>query len=163
MELNREIDDGHLKMLEKTVKNKFRWHWLEATVEISVKGERKTTPLIEWIRKIDVPGKAKCILCDKIINYSSRGRVSLTEHCKSNAHFEKLNIKSSNYTLGVSKPNVNSKSYGIHPFFLQSRKDIQQPETVKTIIPLDQRVANAQVCILFIDERLFFLQRSMFF
>ena len=116
MELNREIDDGHLKTLEKTVKNKFRWHWLEATVEISVKGERKTTPLIEWIRKIDVPGKAKCILCDKIINYSSRGRVSLTEHCKSNAHFEKLNIKSSNYTLGVSKPNVNSKSYEIHPF-----------------------------------------------
>ena len=75
------------------------------------------------------------------------GRISLTEHCKSNEHAEKLKIKANNYTLGV--PKANSKSYGIHPFFLQSRKDIQQPETVKTIIPLDQRVANAQVCILY--------------
>ena len=58
-----------------------------------------------------------------------------------------------NYTLGV--PKANSKSYGIYPFFLQSRKDIQQPETVKTIIPLDQRVANAQVCILYRKAFLF--------
>jgi hypothetical protein len=29
MELNREADDEHLKTLEKAVKNKFRWHWLE--------------------------------------------------------------------------------------------------------------------------------------
>jgi hypothetical protein len=32
MELNREADDEHLKTLEKAVKNKFRWHWLETTV-----------------------------------------------------------------------------------------------------------------------------------
>ena len=34
MELNREADDEHLKTLEKAVKNKFRWHWLETTVYI---------------------------------------------------------------------------------------------------------------------------------
>ena len=118
MELNREADDEHLKTLEKAVKNKFRWHWLETTVEITLKGERKATSLIEWIRKIDVPGKAKCIVCDKNISYGARGRISLTEHCKSNEHAEKLKIKADNYTLGV--PKANSKSYGIHPFFLQS-------------------------------------------
>ena len=88
MELNREADDEHLKTLEKAVKNKFRWRWLETTVEITLKGERKATSLIEWIRKIDVPGKAKCIVCDKIISYGARGRISLTEHCKSNEHAE---------------------------------------------------------------------------
>ena len=36
MELNREADDEHLKTLEKAVTNKFRWHWLETTVEITV-------------------------------------------------------------------------------------------------------------------------------
>ena len=87
---------------------------LETTVEITLKGERKATSLIEWIRKIDVPGKAKCIVCDKVISYGARGRISLTEHCKSNEHAEKLNIKADNYTLGV--PKANSKSYGFTHF-----------------------------------------------
>jgi hypothetical protein len=68
MELNREADDRNLKTVEKSVKNKFRWQWLETTVEITLKGERKSIPLIEWIRKINAPGKAKCIICDKIIS-----------------------------------------------------------------------------------------------
>jgi hypothetical protein len=52
MELNREADDRHLKIVEKSMKNKFRWQWLETTVEITLKGERKSIPLkalIEWI------------------------------------------------------------------------------------------------------------------
>ena len=104
----------HLKTVEKSVKNKFRWQWLETTVEITLKGERKSLPLIEWIRKIDTPDKAKCIICDKIISYGAWGRVSLIEHSNSNEHAEKLKLKDSNYTLGVSK--ANSKSYGIHSF-----------------------------------------------
>ena len=111
MALNREADDRHLKTVEKSVKNKFRWQWLETTVEITLKGERKSLPLIEWIRKIDTPDKAKCIICDKIISYGAWGRVSLIEHSNSNEHAEKLKLKDSNYTLGVSK--ANSKSYGI--------------------------------------------------
>ena len=103
MALNREADDRHLKTVEKSVKNKFRWQWLETTVEITLKGERKSLPLIEWIRKIDTPDKAKCIICDKIISYGAWGRVSLIEHSNSNEHAEKLKLKDSNYTLGVSK------------------------------------------------------------
>jgi hypothetical protein len=114
MALNREADDRHLKTVEKSVKNKFRWQWLETTVEITLKGERKSLPLIEWIRKIDTPDKAKCIICDKIISYGAWGRLSLIEHSNSNEHAEKLKLKDSNYTLGVSK--ANSKSYGIHSF-----------------------------------------------
>jgi hypothetical protein len=100
-----------LKTVEKSVKNKLRWQWLETTIEITLKGERKSIPLIKWIRKIDVPGKAKCIICDKIISYGARGRVSLTEHSNCNEHAEKFKLEDSNYTLGVSK--ANSKSYGI--------------------------------------------------
>jgi hypothetical protein len=54
------------------------------------------------------------IICDKIISYGAWGRVSLIEHSNSNEHAEKLKLKDSNYTLGVSK--ANSKSYGIHSF-----------------------------------------------
>ena len=80
---------------EKSVENKFRWQWLETTVEITLKGERKSTTLIEWIRKIH--------------SYCARGRVSLIEHSNSNEHAEKLKLKDSNYTFGLSK--ANSKFY----------------------------------------------------
>ena len=46
MELNREAVNRHLKTVEKSEKNKFRWQWLETTVEITLKGERKFIPLI---------------------------------------------------------------------------------------------------------------------
>ena len=46
MELNREAVNRHLKTVEKSEKNKFRWQWLETTVEITLKGERKSIPLI---------------------------------------------------------------------------------------------------------------------
>jgi hypothetical protein len=84
MELNREADDRHLKIVEKSMKNKFRWQWLETTVEIMLKGERKFILLIEWIQKIDAPGKAKCIICDKIISYGMRDNDSYERsvcHC----------------------------------------------------------------------------------
>ena len=85
----------HLKTVEKFVKNKFRWQWLETTVEIMLKGERKSIPLIEWIRKIH--------------SYGARGRVSLIQHSNSNEHAEKLKLKDSNYPFGLSK--ANSKFY----------------------------------------------------
>lgn len=44
MELNREADDRHLKTVEKSVKNKFRWQWLETTVEITLKRGKKIHP-----------------------------------------------------------------------------------------------------------------------
>ena len=65
----------------------------------------------------DVPGKAKCIVCDKIISYGARGRISLTEHCKSNEHAEKLKIKADNYTLGVPRPTVNHFSCSLIIFY----------------------------------------------
>jgi hypothetical protein len=52
-----------------------------ALVRDDRQGERKATPLIEWIRKIDVPGKAKCIVCDKIISYGAQGRIVLLNTC----------------------------------------------------------------------------------
>ena len=68
----------------------------------------KSIPLIEWIRKIDMPGKAKCIyyMWHKIISYGARGWVFLIEHSNSNEDAEKFNLKDSNYTLGVSKVNL---------------------------------------------------------
>ena len=116
----------------------------------------KSIPLIEWIRKIDMPGKAKCIyyMWHKIISYGARGWVFLIEHSNSNEDAEKFNLKDSNYTLGVSK--ANSKSYGIQPFFLKAVKSSTdvQPETVKTILLklFGKRIA-IQCCCFFIVNK----------
>ena len=59
--------DQYLIELEKSISNKFRRHWLNVNVECVMKGENKQIPFTDLIRKIDIPGRAKCVLCNKII------------------------------------------------------------------------------------------------
>jgi hypothetical protein len=73
-----------------------RWYYVERGKKIHPSYRMDT-------KELDAPSKAKCIICDKIISYGARGWVSLIEHSNSNEHAEKLKLKDSNYTLGVSK------------------------------------------------------------
>lgn len=68
---------------DSTVKNKFRWPWMDKEVE----GE-----LVErWCRKTLTPGICVCVLCsDSPINYGSTGFRSLEQHARSAKHKDKL-------------------------------------------------------------------------
>ena len=49
-------------------------------------------------------GKAKCILCMKVITYCGRGFPSLSDHMKTESHVHNVVIKLKNYCLpGTSK------------------------------------------------------------
>lgn len=138
--IDRSTDNTAIKAID-TCANKFKWEWLETVVD--------NVALSSCIRKIDSSGKAKCILCDKLISYGNRGKVSLTEHCSSAQHKSKVKTVKQNTQLPSSYTGGNSleeKTYGIHPMF--KNVPIKVPEAPKPVVSLEDRSANAQVCFI---------------
>jgi len=143
--IERDSDSHIIFEIDKTVKNKFRWEWLEKTVQVPLsKGKAKHIAITEWIRKMDIPGKAKCITCRKLISYGSRGCISLVEHCESTQHLKIVKDVATNQSLPGATIRQAQGTYGIHPMFLKGQS-IQQPQTTKPAISLDDRIANSEV------------------
>ena len=98
-----KVDETRIIEVDRGLKNKFIWSWTEKEITISVDVNNNTSArtfkLSEFITKVDIPGKALCTLCQSLITYSSKGGGSLMEHCKSKKHFEKMKVKTSNYSL----------------------------------------------------------------
>ncbi|KAJ8287290.1 hypothetical protein GJAV_G00049850 [Gymnothorax javanicus] len=80
-----------VKLIDKGVKNVWRWEWVERSVEGELVGKH--------IRKIKAPGLALCELCMKEINYSGRGWRSLQQHLFKKVHKQKAKILATNYSL----------------------------------------------------------------
>ena len=145
--IERTTDSHKIQSIDKDVKNKFKWEWLETSIPVSFSSGSKDVLMLEWIRKLDIAGKAKCLPCEKVINYGSRGKVSIVEHCKSADHGSKVKLLSENQKLPASFSGSNgdrSSAYGIHPFFGVSRPTEPVP---KPVVSLEDRTAHAQVCI----------------
>ena len=70
MEVDRK---ANVRDIDKDVKNKFRWVWLESKDDAG-------HFLSDYIRKLDLPGVAKCIICNDNIKYASSGKKSLVNH-----------------------------------------------------------------------------------
>ena len=62
--------------IDKGIANCWKWEWLERLVD--------GKPVGQFIRKIDSRGVARCQLCQKDINYTGRGWISLEQHMKKN-------------------------------------------------------------------------------
>ena len=74
-------DGTEIAVIDKGVKNPFKWHWLE----------RKDVHKMyysEWVRKVDISGKAWCLLCKKLLNYSNQGITGFDTHAKGDKHKE---------------------------------------------------------------------------
>ena len=86
--------DNQARVLEidKGIKNKFRWEWLEKQVTLTWKigkpTEQVTENIADFIAKCDMPGKAQCIYCKDFLSYGSRGYVAFVEHCSKQKHKE---------------------------------------------------------------------------
>ena len=53
--IERDKDSHKAQAIDGTVKNKFKWVWLEKTVKVNIGSGFKEFPLIEWLRKVDIP------------------------------------------------------------------------------------------------------------
>ena len=91
---NRNFVDrtSDLKEIEKGVKNKFKWSWLE---EKDDNGDF----LSGYIRKLQDSGYCYCLICDHKLNYGSRGRAALIKHAKTDFHVKLRDLTKTNQTL----------------------------------------------------------------
>ena len=63
------------KLLEKDIKNKWRWEWL---AERDFQGQQYE----EWLKKPDSLGMAFCEACNKTISYKSGGKKAICLHAE---------------------------------------------------------------------------------
>ena len=71
--VDRKGSEIYLKTLEKNVKNKFKWVWLEGK-------DKNETFYSDYLRKLKEPGVAWCLACKDKINYGSSGKNAFSKH-----------------------------------------------------------------------------------
>ena len=113
-------DNADVSTIDKGVKNKFKWNWLE---------EKDSNKMFysDWVRKVDLPGRALCLLCNTLLKYGSQGKSALAVHAKKPVHKGVITAVSNNSTLPVqmnlevkkgacnltycAAPNIHSDAY----------------------------------------------------
>ena len=152
-EVSRE--DGSLKGIEEGVKNSFRWVWLEEK-------DQNGQFLSEYIRKVNIPGKALCTYCNSLLNYSSGGKKDIKNHSKNKKHVQMVNLCKTNAKLPSTlslKSSVQSSlqecniPYGAAPnihdsMFCNSRKKPLKP----VISALDRKAHSEALIVSFLAE-----------
>ena len=113
-----EVDAG--------IKNKFVSAWLDREVDIAIANVKyenensvtrsKKLNLSEFIKKVDVPGKAICTLCNCLISYGGRSAALILEHCKGKKNVEKVKSKATNNSLDYLLTNGSVQAV-IKPFY----------------------------------------------
>ena len=89
----KEVQRGaNLKEIEKGVKNVFRWSWLEEK-------DGNDCYLSDYLRKIDLPGKIFCNVCDTILSYKGGGKKDLKAHALKSKHKDNLKLRKTNTVL----------------------------------------------------------------
>lgn len=86
------------KDLEKDVKNKWRWEWLNDVDADGVKW-------VLWLKKTEISGVAFCEACGKTINYKSSGKKAFRIHANDANHKKNVRTIQSNQVNTVHKIN----------------------------------------------------------
>lgn len=118
--------NSDLKEIESTVKNKFKWCWLD---EKDSNGDL----LSDYVRKLSQPGNAYCIFCKYQLNYSSRGRSFITRHASSQHHMKRRNDVKSNQSLPSSFQTAHALQDGSRSIMFASASSTQS-----TSMPINQ-------------------------
>ena len=85
-------DDSGINIIDKEVKNKFKWHWLEEK-------DSNGMFLSGWVRKIDVAGKAICLICNCPLRYGGEGKSAFVRHARGDDHRNRIAAVANNSTL----------------------------------------------------------------
>ena len=92
-------------------------------------------------------GKAKCILCKKVITYGGRGFLSLSDHIETENHIRNVVIKLENYRLpGTSNPvHEHGGMYGAPPVYLDQATGSSSSKTPpQSAVHILDRKANME-------------------
>lgn len=81
-----------VKIVDAGLKNKWRREWLEEKDVLK-------RPFSLWVRKIDAPGAAFCILCNQKLQYGSSGKKALATHSKHPDHLKLLDAQKLTQTV----------------------------------------------------------------
>ena len=84
-----EEDALRVTQLEAGVRCNWSWAWLKLETKMDFKGKSCVFPLSHF-KKLDKPSHARCTLCSKEINYSTKGSHVLLAHCKTEKHMAKV-------------------------------------------------------------------------
>ena len=101
--------------------------------------------MIYFLLQVKQPGKAVFSLCQKTINYASRGVVVMIEHCQTKAHVEKVITKRRNYSVPTAAENTDA--YGLHLMFA-SQLSIPKASTSESNVPLCDRITQMEGMVL---------------
>ena len=80
---------------DSNVPNKWKWEWLSKSVQVGEQEQR----IGQHMRKIDVAGTARCLVCTKEVAYGKRGIIALTEHVATKRHQDTFRALQATTTL----------------------------------------------------------------
>ncbi|KAL2089343.1 hypothetical protein ACEWY4_014031 [Coilia grayii] len=131
---------------------KRKWSWLKLEGKVAVKGQELSFHIGDIFKKIDRQGLARCVLCQKDINYSNKGSHALMAHVQTDIHKRKLEVIMSTQSVASHfLPAPASQGQG-------SMSTSPGPETVrqqvqgKMPVPIVSRIANAEVGLRLLDS-----------
>ena len=135
-------DIVRIKEIDGTVKNKFSFAWLERTIDI---GNGIKIQIGEDFKKIDVAGQAFCQLCNKQINYGSRGAVALDDHAKSSKHTALLKERQTTHATDQLLKQCKD-DYNMETSDQPNQEDASvSAKPARTLVPMCDRISNAEV------------------
>ena len=96
---------GAGKELEKELKNRFQWSWLdEKYPKIKKEGKTVEDPSLgslfaNGIRKVYQAGYVFCVTCNEAVGYSNSGCSDIQKHYTTSKHCKKKSSLNGNYLL----------------------------------------------------------------
>ena len=126
-------EEGNVREIDSPIRNKWCWNWIEHTPA------NDGVCFSAYFRKLNKPGIALCLWCDKEVNYSGKGLSSLIQHSQTSMHKNVAKTRQNNYRLPVTfsaKPAAAASqsvetTYGLHPIFMNSV--VKQPTFPKPV------------------------------
>lgn len=141
-----EEDAGSVKQIDAGVKCSWKWSWLKLEGKITVKGQELSFHLGDIFKKIDRQGLARCVLCQKDINYSNKGSHALMAHVQTDIHKRKLEgIISTQSVASHFLPAPESQGQASTSQTAPGPEKIRQQVQGKNPVPIVSRIANAEV------------------
>ena len=160
-------DAVDIENVDEGVANKWRWQWVEKTVDVDLSKYPKITRadticLKDCIRQIDQCGKAICLLCRKAdpVKYGNNAVATLTKHVQSFGHVQRLIEKLTSYKIpGLGAAKNVEENYGAPPMFSNiSSISTSATTTPQPTVHIVDRVCNmeAMVCAFLAEYSLSF-------